>query len=38
VIALLSGDDARVVSFSPMLGIDPDLLETALELVARELA
>jgi 4-aminobutyrate aminotransferase/(S)-3-amino-2-methylpropionate transaminase len=38
VIALLSGDDSRVVACSPMLGIDPELLEGALDVLAGELA
>jgi len=37
VIALLSGDDARVVACSPMLGIDPELLEASLDAIAQEI-
>ena len=34
VITLLSGDDGRVLSITPPLGIEPHLLEAALDLVA----
>jgi len=38
VIALTSGDPSRVVSITPPLGIDPELLLACLALVAEELA
>jgi 4-aminobutyrate aminotransferase/(S)-3-amino-2-methylpropionate transaminase len=38
VIVLASGDDARVVSITPPLSIEPDLLELALDLLAKALA
>jgi len=38
VIALVSGDDGRVVSLTPALGIDPELLGGCLDRVAMELA
>ena len=33
VIALLSGDDGRVLSFAPPLSIEREILELALDLV-----
>ena len=38
VIVLASGDDARVVSITPPLSIEPDLLELALDTLAKALA
>jgi hypothetical protein len=38
VIALSSGDDGHVVSLTPALGIDPELLERCIAVIARELA
>jgi len=38
VIALGSGDDGRVVSLTPPLCIEPELLEACLDVVAEELA
>jgi 4-aminobutyrate aminotransferase/(S)-3-amino-2-methylpropionate transaminase len=38
VIALASGDDGRVVALTPMLGIEPELFERCLDVVAEELA
>ena len=38
VIALVSGDDGRVVSLTPALCIDPDLLASCLDVIAEELA
>jgi 4-aminobutyrate aminotransferase/(S)-3-amino-2-methylpropionate transaminase len=38
VIALCSGDDGHVVSLTPALGIDPELLERCIAVIARELA
>jgi 4-aminobutyrate aminotransferase/(S)-3-amino-2-methylpropionate transaminase len=38
VIALVSGDDGRVVSLTPALGIDPELLASCLDVIAEELA
>jgi 4-aminobutyrate aminotransferase/(S)-3-amino-2-methylpropionate transaminase len=38
VISLLSGDDARVLSLTPPLCIDPDLLLAAIDIVAEGLA
>jgi acetylornithine/succinyldiaminopimelate/putrescine aminotransferase len=38
VIALVSGDDGRVVSLTPALGIDPELLGSCLDVIAEELA
>jgi 4-aminobutyrate aminotransferase/(S)-3-amino-2-methylpropionate transaminase len=38
VIALVSGDDARVVAITPPLSIEEDLLERALDAVAESLA
>jgi 4-aminobutyrate aminotransferase-like enzyme len=38
VIVLASGDDARVVSITPPLSIEPDLLELALDVLAKALA
>jgi len=38
VVVISSGDDGRVVSITPPLCIDAELLESCLELVARELA
>ena len=37
VIALVSGDDGRVVSLTPALGIDPELLDGCLDAIAAEL-
>ena len=37
VIALVSGDDGRVVSLTPALCIDPDLLASCLDVIAEEL-
>jgi 4-aminobutyrate aminotransferase/(S)-3-amino-2-methylpropionate transaminase len=38
VIAIVSGDDGGVVSLTPPLGIDPELLADCLDVVADELA
>jgi 4-aminobutyrate aminotransferase-like enzyme len=38
VVVVASGDDGRVVSITPPLCIDAELLESCLDLVARELA
>jgi len=38
VIVLASGDDGRVVSITPPLSIEPDLLELALDVLAKALA
>ena len=38
VIALLSGDDGRVVSLTPPLGIEPEILDCAIDIVADALA
>jgi 4-aminobutyrate aminotransferase-like enzyme len=38
VILLVSGDDARVVSITPPLSIEPDLLELALDILVKALA
>jgi 4-aminobutyrate aminotransferase/(S)-3-amino-2-methylpropionate transaminase len=38
VIALGAGDDGRVVSITPPLGIDPELLESSLDALAQALA
>jgi 4-aminobutyrate aminotransferase/(S)-3-amino-2-methylpropionate transaminase len=38
VIALLSGDDGRVISLTPPLGIEPEILDFAIDIVADALA
>jgi 4-aminobutyrate aminotransferase-like enzyme len=38
VIALAAGDPGRVVSITPPLGIDPEILESALDALAESLA